>query len=370
MAPRKKREDMSLPNEIWKDIPEYDLYQASNLGRIRNKNSKHLLSLVPRGNGYIYVTIRQKGEYVNRSVHQLVALAFLPKPENKKYVKHKDYKRENNHLDNLEWANREDLVQHAALPGEKPIYETEATFDHLDLENEIWKDIPNSSGCQVSNYGRVKTKHGDFAKIIKDLRGYCFTTVNKSMTCVHRLVGIAFLNLDPDSDMVINHKDGDKSNNFVDNLEVVTHSRNIKHAYENGMLENSTKRRVYQVDYLGNICNEFDSMTAAEAATGFNRGSIWNAIETGATSHGYRWFEFRDKYEEEMKSGKLFESLFKVIQCDMTSLQIINTFDSYPEAENKTGVSKASVAQACKKGCNGGGFKWFNNYANYLKAKK
>lgn len=118
---------------------------------------------------------------------------------------------------------------------------------------ETWKDIAGYEGFYlVSNFGRIKSvainrKYGKktnrtiYCKpnIIKS--GYCYTQLCKNGYSsrkgiqIHRLVANAFLP-NPFNKPDVNHKDGNKQNNRVDNLEWVTKSENSKHAFENGFL--------------------------------------------------------------------------------------------------------------------------------------
>ncbi len=351
--------------EEWKDIPEYDLYQASNQGRIRNRKSKRIISSVPKGNGYVHVTIRNNGKYTCPSVHKLVALAFLPNDEKKPTVNHKDKNRSNNNVENLEWATHSEQVTHAREIQAPEAYDRIVVFD-AEQADEEWKYIEEYR-IYVSNYGKVRSENKEIS-VRQDNRGYCTVKTPIGKICyTHRLVAMAFLDFDPDKN--VNHKDGNKANNHVSNLEMLTQSRNILHAYETGLLTKSNLQPVYQVNYKGDIINKFDSITQASDVTGYNRGCIHNAINNSATSKGYRWYKTYEEYKAELDSGQLFKNFFKVIQCD-EYLNIIATFDSFPQAEAQTRVPKAGIAQSCYHNCNGGSYKWFNNYAQYLEKKK
>lgn len=110
---------------------------------------------------------------------------------------------------------------------------------------EIWKDIPGYEGLyQVSNLGRIKsfpTNRRKWVKILKQKLtkdGYYENTLYKDGKCkfirTHRIVAMAFLKKDKIRNEV-NHKDGNKINNNVENLEWVTSSENQKHAYKLGL---------------------------------------------------------------------------------------------------------------------------------------
>lgn len=116
---------------------------------------------------------------------------------------------------------------------------------------EIFKDIEGYKGVyQVSNLGNVKslsrmcTKTQPVnEKILKGgvtARGYKYVNLTKNLKykskTVHRLVGIAFI-LNPENKPCINHKDFNKLNNHIDNLEWCTYKENTRHMIENGRMD-------------------------------------------------------------------------------------------------------------------------------------
>ena len=100
---------------------------------------------------------------------------------------------------------------------------------------EIWKTINSSPNYEVSNLGSVRnTKTGKMLKVATNNSGYklvCLSNNNKKQTgYVHRLVAEAFINTNLDTrTSVVNHIDGDKSNNTIKNLEWATYTDNAMH---------------------------------------------------------------------------------------------------------------------------------------------
>ena len=104
--------------EEWRQIKGFEgLYEISNLGNVRSldrlcrmKNGKTRMhkgrTLKPGrdGGGYEFVVLRKDGLSLNRKIHRLVAEAFIPNPDNKPCVNHKDLNRANNCVENLEWC--------------------------------------------------------------------------------------------------------------------------------------------------------------------------------------------------------------------------------------------------------------------------
>ena len=113
--------------EIWKDIRGYEgLYQVSSLGRvkslakeilIKNGYTRHqeerFLALHPNTHGYLTVGIYKNAKRKHRTIHRLVAEAFLPNRDKSLEVNHKDGDKINNRVDNLEWCSGYKNLAHA-----------------------------------------------------------------------------------------------------------------------------------------------------------------------------------------------------------------------------------------------------------------
>ena len=110
---------------------------------------------------------------------------------------------------------------------------------HRDtLLGERWALVPGTNGAySVSTFGRVySNRFSRFLKLSPDGRGYYSVRIFGTKYMAHRVVAWAFLGLTPlKCSVEINHKDGNKTNNCLDNLEIVTHSENMIHALNNGL---------------------------------------------------------------------------------------------------------------------------------------
>ena len=153
---------------------------------------------------------------------------------------------------------------------------------------EIWKPIKGYENYLISNLGRVKTKQGRYKKINYGTCKYGYLDLwkdNKPKKCrVHRLVAEAFIQ-NPDNKEQVNHIDGNKSNNRVDNLEWVTPKENIKHAIDNdlssikfGSKNLSAKLTEDDVRYIRTVAKK--TKTVKELAEQFNVSTtnIYNII--------------------------------------------------------------------------------------------
>lgn len=99
--------------EEWRPVVGYeDRYEVSNQGRVRNLKGLIMKPSVHR-DGYLWIGLVSKTMPYNVSVHRMVAKAFIPNPENKPTVNHKDGCKTNNRVDNLEWATYSENVRHA-----------------------------------------------------------------------------------------------------------------------------------------------------------------------------------------------------------------------------------------------------------------
>lgn len=176
---------------------------------------------------------------------------------------------------------------------------------------EIWKDIENYEGYQVSNLGRIRSvdrfieRQNKFkvrlnGKLLKQglcKNGYYIVNLwknNKSETLyVHRLVATAFVP-NPENLPFVNHKDETKINNDYRNLEWCTMDYNFNYGTARKRMAESLSKQVLQYTLDGELIKEWPSAKSVQIALGFSQGNISNCCRgLKKKMYGYKW-----KYKE------------------------------------------------------------------------
>ena len=272
-------------NEDWKDVPNYPNYMISSLGRLYNKTRDKCMN--PDSHGSI--TLYNDDGHKAWSVQVLMGCAFLGNDINdpcRNRILFRDGNSQNRVLNNLYIEDTSDL------PGEewKPL---------KYAANRALKDF-----YQVSNKGRVKSlKHfvevKNYSKIVSkpcpeliitcttDADGYKFAFLacadgSEINAQVHRLVASAFCtNPDPEIKNVVNHIDGNPSNNNAENLEWCTQQENSQHAIRTG-LRGNWKGRNLRYPVLRLETNQFfNSISDVDKAMGRCSGYCAEALSHG-----------------------------------------------------------------------------------------
>ena len=142
-----------MQEEIWKDIPEYPGYQVSNFGRVKSFRSGGII-LKDAGDSYGYrivVLCNEKGRKT-KTIHRLVALAFIPNPNNKREVDHINTIRTDNRVENLRWVTRK---ENARNPKSKENYKkTGHIYSALEKRKRPVRQI--SGGVVIAEYNSIR----------------------------------------------------------------------------------------------------------------------------------------------------------------------------------------------------------------------
>jgi hypothetical protein len=138
-----------LNMEIYKDLIGYEnLYLISNKGKIVTKKTNRVRCAVTTPFGYKRVCLCSDGKCVSHHVHKLVALTFMPNPENKPCINHKNRNKIDNRVSNLEWCTHKENTKHMYLS--KPTKRTGMT---LDKANEVRNKYKEGGYRQVDLAG-------------------------------------------------------------------------------------------------------------------------------------------------------------------------------------------------------------------------
>ena len=205
-----------MNNEEWKEV-EYKgyLYLVSSYGRIKIFCDLEFkpMEIKQSAKGLDCASGFCGEQKLWVEVHRLVAIAFLGETPNRKVIIHKDFNRNNNHADNLEFTTKNMAIKR---------WSRKKKLSKL-LESGNWKDIEGYENYMISDQGIVLSKERvKYLKPTKKESG-CFkvgltSNGSRNSITVHKLVANAFIGKRPDG-AIIKHIDKDNSNNAVDNLK-------------------------------------------------------------------------------------------------------------------------------------------------------
>lgn len=304
--------------EIWKRIileGQETNYEVSTNGNVRRINPPKLLSL-NKTNRYATCDLTFNSKRKSYLAHRLVAMTFIENPNKLLYVNHINHDKYDNRVENLEWTNHSDNVKHSYQNKDRTL------LGHIILQydsstNEFIKEFASKSDAakelKLSSHTITRLvetgdkKYGyylvykinpeykiekdfdltDFVKV-KNYENYyihrdgrIYSTNTKSLlkprentylyVClrngdikknigVHRLVAQHFIS-NPKYKPYVNHKDGDKYNNHVNNLEWTTESENNKHAIDTCL--NPSAISINQYTFEGEFVKTHKSITDA-----------------------------------------------------------------------------------------------------------
>lgn len=277
-----------MTKEKWRIVKKYPQYKVSSLAKVKRIETGKLVTHMII-NGYAHVRLHNGKDKKRYRVHRLVAEVFLINNDliNKTQVNHIDGNKLNNHLSNLEYVTPTQNMTHAVNEGllvkkckrvGQYNLENELIKEHISIESAskdsgllanfinracnpncvnktaggfIWKYldetlnkevvdnlpdmkvIPNYSDYKVTKDGRVYgCKRKIFLGLHDDggyLRAYIYKDGKQKIFRVHRLVAEIYIP-NPENKDFVNHKNKDKQDNRVENLEWVTNTENVNHA--------------------------------------------------------------------------------------------------------------------------------------------
>jgi len=172
MQLRKADKQLAALNPVlWTDIPGLPGYGANERGFVVNRAANRVIANTVYANGYVYVSIKENGEFKNKRLNRIIALTFHSNPDSLPHVNHQDGVKTNNHAGNLNWSSVSDNLKHAfrnklRLPSKPQLGKKNALSHRSKAVNQIsmtgefiktWPSIAEAqrNGFQVANICKV-----------------------------------------------------------------------------------------------------------------------------------------------------------------------------------------------------------------------
>lgn len=312
-------------------------YKISSYGRVYNTKTNKFVKGTSDRNEYHSTQLFLNGKPVTFSTHKLVALTFLPNPNNYTVIDHIDRNKFNNYVKNLRWVSVKENANNKKY--KKRTQKTRYYEGDLSLFEEVvgadGKFLVNKDGLFIKSNTHYIIKGGE-------RNGYRRVFLNGRWHSMHRLVWETF-NGPIENSMVVDHINGVRDDNRLDNLRLVTQSENIKNGYDNG---HAGQKKTYQYSLDGKLIAVFDKIRQATEVTQTTIPAISSAIKRGGTCGGFLW-SFKELSDEEItalvnKNNQPDPRGFGVAQYSKNG-DFVKHYDSVGEAAEEVGCSSSTI---------------------------
>lgn len=228
--------------------------------------------------------------------HRLVAQAFCENPNNYTIVDHIDRDKHNDNASNLRWVDASINAKNI-LP---KIYKEKKKYLG-DFTEKAWKVIQNYPDYMVSENGEFVKIKNNYYLLQQKRNGYLRVLLDGTYYSAHRIIWETFYNQTLSRKEEIDHIDGNKANNKIDNLRLVSHIDNMKNAYHNG---HRGQVAVKQYALNGEYLKTYPTIREAALDNNILEAGLKSATDRHGTSGGFYWLRENDPItiEEVMNS--------------------------------------------------------------------
>lgn len=217
----------------------------------------------------------------------------------------------------------------------------------------MWKKYyfnEQETDYSVSDDGKVRKDTTDYILSQSSQQDYRFVTLlingSQKRMRVHRLVAETYIE-NPENKPYVNHINGKRDDNRVENLEWVTASENTQHAVRIGLMNNGRKRAVIQYSLDGEKMMTFESASEAARQTGGSQSKITMCCrKQRQTANDYQWRYADDLDQNVQKVEKKYITGKRVAKCNEEG-NILEIYPSFKEAARAVNGDSATISKIC-----------------------
>lgn len=250
-------------------------YTVSDDGKVFNKKTGRYLKGTLKRNEYPSVQLRIDGKSITFMTHRLVAEAFCENPEGYTIVDHINRDKMDCRAENLRWVSAKTNYENSTRRAKRKVEVAE--------EIEDWKEIPGFENYVISRDGQIANKITKRKLLFSERNGYLRATLNSKRCSVHRLVYETYVG--PISGN-IDHINGNRADNRVENLRDVTQKENVENTYERGRTDTIT---ISSYMPEGQFVKKYETLKAAAEDIGVMSTAIRAASLYGTKSGNLYW---------------------------------------------------------------------------------
>jgi hypothetical protein len=327
-------------------------YEVSSEGKIYNRiTGKELKGTIAR-NEYCSVQLVINGKPKTFMIHRLVAEAFTENPNHYSIVDHINRNKLDNNASNLRWVDSSTNAKNCERKNRSKIAYLQGDID------DNWVPVSKDSDYCVNKNGQILNKKTKRLLQGSQRNGYIRINCNGRYKSLHRLVWEAFYGEIPEGKL-IDHIDGNRANNSLDNLRLVTQSENMLNAQKNG---HKGQVKISQYDLEGNFIQKYSSIREAALTINGSECAIKDAANRMGTSSGYFWIREDQNItiEEVLKNTKANKPKSTAIGVSQYSPEgkFIKHYSSCGEAMRETNINHSTIVRAAKAKRLGKNFYW------------